>query len=628
MEDEHQSTLKKKIQILFQLGKWPDVVKLCMSYTEKYGKEAEIDMIRFKSERHMGISAPAAEPPAADVPTAPLEEEQPLLLSSAEQSVEVPSEPESAPLSADMTAPDYMKNMLGDQDGGGEEDKFGVDSFSEDDLVITDPFAMDEPELNLAPDQPPVVLRQEGDADTGDFPRIAALEIDGPADAPPASPGEEDEIDFKNISSMTLDAEPELTAAEAPAPGAALPAAEESPADSFSRGEGSVDRVEEPERERATLFAKPEAEEKPQRTASAFQAKGEEKARPRKRFFSPKWALLVVLPILAAVSLWLALTGKLNFSGAEEPTAAPEPAAERPVVRRPRPKFQVAPAAVAPQADEQEKLFNEKFQQAEDFYKKGDLLKAWAVLLEAKKIKTTEPLRLLEELLATQIRADEEQAKQQTQVVQDQWQMESQAFERAAAENTLGAWRDFLKAFPQGEFSARAEKKIASLEKKEQELANQQLLLKIQQSQRVKPRNAYLGLSQGDITAMLERSGRPPTQFEVYEHGGARMLLDYASGLMWTLWNKPMAYDKAKWWANRVTAGYGGWRLPTVEEALALLQADRSQYSGLAGFSVWTGDTVSDQARMAWVLKFPEGRFAAASYTEGAYVWAVRKAGK
>jgi len=31
---------------------------------------------------------------------------------------------------------------------------------------------------------------------------------------------------------------------------------------------------------------------------------------------------------------------------------------------------------------------------------------------------------------------------------------------------------------------------------------------------------------------------------------------------------------------------------------------------------------------MAWVLKFPEGRFAAASYTEGAYVWAVRKAGK
>ena len=56
MEDEYQSTLKKKISILFQLGKWPDVVKLCEAYAEKYGKDMEIDMIRFKSERHLGIS--------------------------------------------------------------------------------------------------------------------------------------------------------------------------------------------------------------------------------------------------------------------------------------------------------------------------------------------------------------------------------------------------------------------------------------------------------------------------------------------------------------------------------------------------------------------------------------------
>ncbi len=62
MEDEYQSTLKKKISILFQLGKWPDVVKLCDSYTEKYGKDMEIDMLRYKSERHLGISAPPQAP--------------------------------------------------------------------------------------------------------------------------------------------------------------------------------------------------------------------------------------------------------------------------------------------------------------------------------------------------------------------------------------------------------------------------------------------------------------------------------------------------------------------------------------------------------------------------------------
>ena len=59
MEDEYQSTLKGKIKILYQLEKWQDVVKLCESYNEKYGKDVEIDMMRFKSERHMGMTAPA-----------------------------------------------------------------------------------------------------------------------------------------------------------------------------------------------------------------------------------------------------------------------------------------------------------------------------------------------------------------------------------------------------------------------------------------------------------------------------------------------------------------------------------------------------------------------------------------
>jgi hypothetical protein len=445
------------------------------------------------------------------------------------------------------------------------------------------------------------------------------------------SPREEGEIDFKNIGAMTLDADPELTAMTAPktpAAPASRPMGEERLEDAFRSGVGGVDGVEEPVPERPAVFEMPGAEEKPSRPGSLFQAGAEEKAEPRKKFFNLKLALLVVLPILAAVSLWLALTGKLNFSGTEEPAAGPEPVNEAPVPRRPRPKIPSAPAAVTPQADAQEKAFADKFQQAEELYKKGDLLKAWAVLLEAKKIKTTEPLRLLEETLANQIRADEEKAKQQTQVVQSQWELENQAFARATAENTLGAWQNFLKAFPQGEFSSQAERKIALFEKQAQELADQQLLRKIQLAQKIRPRGVYLGMIQADISAMLSQGGKPPTQFEAYERGGVKMLLDYASGLMWTLWNKPMVYEKAKWWANRVTAGYGGWRLPTAEEALALLQADRAQYSGLADFSVWTGDTVSDMPRTAWVLKIPEGRFSAESYTQDFYVWAVRKAGK
>ena len=59
-----------------------------------------------------------------------------------------------------------------------------------------------------------------------------------------------------------------------------------------------------------------------------------------------------------------------------------------------------------------------------------------------------------------------------------------------------------------------------------------------------------------------------------------------------------MVFDKAKWWANRIYAGYSGWRLPTVDEALTLLQMDRALYAGLADFAVWTGDAVSDQVAL------------------------------
>ncbi|HEX7502326.1 MAG TPA: hypothetical protein VF451_02805, partial [Acidobacteriota bacterium] len=145
MEDEHQSTLKKKIQILFQLGKWPDVAKLCDSYIEKYGKDMEIDMIRFKSERHMGIPARTTAPAANAAPAAPAKEEPPLVLSSAEGAVEIPDQPENAPLSMDTGSPEELKNTESEPPEASENDMFGGDAFAENELVITDPFELDEP---------------------------------------------------------------------------------------------------------------------------------------------------------------------------------------------------------------------------------------------------------------------------------------------------------------------------------------------------------------------------------------------------------------------------------------------------------------------------------------------------
>ncbi len=386
--------------------------------------------------------------------------------------------------------------------------------------------------------------------------------------------------------------------------------------------------VEEPEPERPEAGSKPVAEEKPSRRGSPFLEPGEERPAQRRRFFNPKLALLIALPIIAAVSLWLALTGKLNFSGTEEPAATAEPAGEAPVVRRPRPKVNVPPPAAALQADAQEKAFNEKFQQADELYKKGELLKAWAVLLEAKKIKTTEPLLLLEGSLATQIRAAEEKAKQQTQVVQSQWELENQAFERAKTENTLGAWQTFLKAFPQGEFSAQAEKKIALFEKQAQDLADQQLLQKIRQAQKIRPRADYLSVSQADIGALTGRAANRRRNSKPTNAAASACCSITPRDRCGPCGTSPWSMKRPSGGPTVSPPATAAGGCPRRKKPWPCCKRTGANTPGLADFSVWTGDTVSDLPRTAWVLKIPEGRFTPAGYTQAYYVWAVRKAVK
>ena len=622
MEDEHQSTLRKKIQILFQLGKWPDVIKLCASYTEQYGKDMEIDMLRFKSERHMGITSPAPGGKQEADKAGAKKEERPLAAI-----VDLAAEGASQPTAEKPQAP--KEESFAFEPTAMEEISIG-DPFSENELVIDDPFADDGPGFSLAPEQPPVDVSGT-EAPEAVIAPSAALEMEGPADSPPAPAEEEKEIDFSKYGGMAIDAEPELVPSKPQEPPASPVSRqrEEGRMEDLSRAaSGRVDIVEEPREEMAVTPPAPLLEEKPRRPGSLFEEATKAEAPKRKRPFNFKLALLVVLPLVAALALWLALTGKLDFTGSQEEVAASQPVVEHPAGRRPLPAKKEIPPPETPKVDEQERIFDEKFRQAEELDRKGDLLKAWAVLLEAKKIKVTEPLRLLEEQLANKIRAAGEKAKQETQGVEDRMQLESDAFAKADAANTIPAWQEFMKKYPDGDLALRAGRRITQLEKKAQEDSQQALLLRIKQSQRVRLRADNLGMNQNDITAMLRQLGKPPTQFEVHEHGGARVLLDYASGLMWNLWSKPMAYDKAKWWANRVTAGYSGWRLPTAEEALSLLQMDRSQYAGFPDFAVWTGDTVSDQPRTVWVLKIPEGQFLPKDYEQSYYVWAVRKAGR
>ena len=164
--------------------------------------------------------------------------------------------------------------------------------------------------------------------------------------------------------------------------------------------------------------------------------------------------------------------------------------------------------------------------------------------------------------------------------------------------------------------------RTGSMRKRAEIEKERQLMARIQQRQVVRLRALYSTLSQTEIASMVQ----PVSQFEEHEHGSEKVMLDYATGLMWFLYKKPMLFDKAKWWANRMYAGYSGWRLPTTEEALSLRRIDSRLYNELIDFVVWTGDSVIGHPGSIWILKLPSGEFIAVDNNKLCYVWAVRKA--
>jgi hypothetical protein len=686
MADDYQSTLKGKIKILYQLEKWQDVIKLGEQYNEKYGKDVEIDMMRFKSERRLSKTAPAEENKARvttqeskaqessgslAIPGIKVEEEPPLLLTADHEAVENPAMLVMNQIpSADQ--PRLVEEKLDDE----PFELIITDSFDEDkpvfsqtinepspeaeELIVTGPYAENDPVFSLANNEPPVILAESGNAENVPIqiePRAEEMAI--VEESPSEFVNTKIAFDFKSNPAMVFDAEPTLTpppsqgesiaiqindeekklSAESLAPDSAVNAESAEAWDEKSvftvkkiapepKIEPAAFQINEREKTIAAESFMEMADKKSQPVSEPYDDFLKKPKVPKKIAFNFKLILVLMLPLAAAVILWLALSGKINLDGGSAEKSSPAAVVEPPPPAVQRPAQKVNPAVQIPQTDEKDQLVNEKILQANNFIKNGDMLKALAVVLQAKKIKMTEPLRLLDELITKKIREDEARDAEQKKTEQSRVQSEGQVYANADTENTLAVWQNFLVLYPQGEFAARARKKIVVLEKKAAQKTEQELQLKIKLAQKLKLRSDYMDLSQAELNNALLQLGKLPAQFEQLEHGGEKVIIDFSSGLMWTLWKKPMAFDKAKWWANRIYAGYAGWRLPTVEESLSLLQMASALYTGLGDFAVWTGDGVSDQSRSIWALRLPQGQFTQENYDQVYYVWAVRKAGK
>ncbi len=130
----------------------------------------------------------------------------------------------------------------------------------------------------------------------------------------------------------------------------------------------------------------------------------------------------------------------------------------------------------------------------------------------------------------------------------------------------------------------------------------------------------------------LNRSGNIPNNFHSYDVGSRAIVIDTATGLMWLSSGSPrsMTISRVQTWLHQLNAeapaGFNDWRLPTVEEALSLVEEHAASSSkGPRGvrlflnpiFSfqqpiVWTGDQVRND--VYWIVSFEKGFAEAHNY--------------
>jgi hypothetical protein len=121
---------------------------------------------------------------------------------------------------------------------------------------------------------------------------------------------------------------------------------------------------------------------------------------------------------------------------------------------------------------------------------------------------------------------------------------------------------------------------------------------------------------------------------------GGKIVLDRASGLMWQQSgsDKDISFDGAKKYVAKLNsdqfAGYRDWRLPTLEEAMSLMEPTEKggglhidlKFDTTQGW-IWTSDM--NNTSLAWLVNFISGNCYTYvndyfDFTSGGYVRAVR----
>ncbi len=134
----------------------------------------------------------------------------------------------------------------------------------------------------------------------------------------------------------------------------------------------------------------------------------------------------------------------------------------------------------------------------------------------------------------------------------------------------------------------------------------------------------------------LNKTGKGiPHDYERRAIAGDQVVIDHVTGLMWQQSGslEEMTYEKAKQWIVALNrsgyAGYHDWRLPTLEEAMSLLEPVKKGASHInpvfdkSQSSILTSDLVAGYSR-AWKVPFHYVSLDYAGFFPNGFVRAVR----
>ena len=179
--------------------------------------------------------------------------------------------------------------------------------------------------------------------------------------------------------------------------------------------------------------------------------------------------------------------------------------------------------------------------------------------------------------------------------------------------------------------------KNAELEKKKSEVSDS--IIK-QETKLAKTQKAggYVSVEKAKLWD-LDLDGRPQNytnnQFEEEKNNDGIVLIDNATNRMWEKSgsDKSMNYDDAKKYIEKLNhekyAGHNDWRLPTLKEAITLLEQEGDSVKLFIDPEfdkqqemIWTSDKTN--ASRAWVVYFSYGHCYSNNFNYRAYIRAVR----